>query len=97
MLNREEDQKAVDGTSQVIPTTVEGSCREASIQGWVALGLGDSQRERCGATWAAGLSKRDTAALFLVRFSQASRERLSIRFLIEFSLLFIYLKILPYL
>lgn len=48
MLNREENQKAVDGTSQAIPITVEGSCRKASIQGRVALGSG---RQSEGEAW----------------------------------------------
>ena len=49
MLNREENQKAVAGTSQVIPTTIEGSCRKASIQERVALGSGrQSEAEAWG-------------------------------------------------
>lgn len=36
MLNREENQKAVDGASQVISVTEGGSCRKASTQGRVA-------------------------------------------------------------
>ena len=36
MLNREENQKAVDGASQVISVTEGGSCRKASTQGRAA-------------------------------------------------------------
>ena len=81
MLNREENQKAVDGTSQVIPTTVEGSCRKASIQGWVALGSGrQSEGEVWGHLGSWPVQKGILQLSSLWRFSQASRERLSIRF-----------------
>ena len=78
MLNREENQKAVDGTSQAIPITVEGSCRKASIQGRVALGSG---RQSEGEAWGhVGRWPVQLQLASLWRFSQASRERLSIRF-----------------
>ena len=90
MLNREENQKAVDGTSQAIPITVEGSCRKASIQGRVALGSG---RQSEGEAWGhVGSWPVQLQLASLWRFSQASRERLSIRFWWDFSDFLLYLK-----
>lgn len=84
MLNREENQKAVDGASQVISVTEGGSCRKASTQGRVAdLGFRVWEMVRGGGVGGPGQPARPKRALQLCSLwscSQASWEKLPVRF-----------------